>query len=103
MNGSVGDVLLRVRDMMHQGHELISQPLGASIRMMYSPYRSVLVGEKTDKMNSFYVEVIEGSIETYRKNTGHRNIDLKNEKDYALIDQHLLMEAVKEHENLKKA
>ncbi len=54
-------------------------------------------------MNSFYVEVIEGSIETYRKNTGHRNIDLKNEKDYALIDQHLLMEAVKEHENLKKA
>ena len=103
VNGSFEGVLLKVRDMIHQGHELISHPLGASIRMMYSPYRSVLVGEKTDKMNSFYVEVIEGSIETYRKNTGHRNIDLKNEKDYALIDQHLLMEAVKEHENLKKA
>lgn len=101
VDGSFEDVLLLVRDMVHQGHELISHPLGASIRMMYSPYRSILVGEKTDSLNNFFSEVIESSIETYRKNTGHRTIDHKNEKDYALIDQHLLMEAVKEHESLK--
>lgn len=101
VDGSFEDVLLLVRDMVHQGYELISHPLGASIRMMYSPYRSILVGEKTDNLNSFYAEVIESSIETYRKNTEHRIIDHKNEKDYALIDQHLLLEAVKEHESLK--
>lgn len=103
VDGGFEDVLLKVRNMIHQGHELISHPLGASIRMMYSPYRSVLVGEKTDTMNNFYVEVIEGSIDTYRKNTGHRNIDQSNANDYALIDKHLLLEAIKEHENLKMA
>ena len=101
VDGSFEDVLLLVRDMVHQGYELISHPLGASIRMMYSPYRSILVGEKTETLNSFFAEVIENSIEMYRKNTEHRIIDHKNEKDYALIDQHLLLEAVKEHESLK--
>lgn len=101
VDGSFEDVLLLVRDMVHQGYELISHPLGASIRMMYSPYRSILVGEKTEALNSFFAEVIENSIEMYRKNTEHRIIDHKNEKDYALIDQHLLLEAVKEHESLK--
>lgn len=101
VDGSFEDVLLLVRDMVHQGYELISHPLGASIRMMYSPYRSILVGEKKDTLNSFYTEVIENSIETYRKNTERRKIDQKNEKDYAFIDQQLLLEAVKEHENLK--
>lgn len=101
VDGSFEDVLLLVRDMVHQGYELISHPLGASIRMMYSPYRSILVGEKTETLNSFFAEVIENSIEMYRKNTEHRIIDHKNEKDYALIDQHLLLEAVKEYESLK--
>ena len=53
VDGSFEDVLLLVRDMVHQGYELISHPLGASIRMMYSPYRSILVGEKKDTLNSF--------------------------------------------------
>lgn len=101
IDGTFEDVLLKVRDMIHQGHELISHPLGASIRMMYSPYRSVLVGEKMDTLNGVFAEVIESSIETYRKNTEHRIIDHKNEKDYALIDKHLLLEAIKEHESLK--
>ncbi len=38
------DVLIKVRDLVHEGVELVSHPLGASIRMLFSPYRSIVVG-----------------------------------------------------------
>ena len=98
VNGSFEDVLLRVRDLVHAGHELINHPLGASIRMFYSPYRSIIIGQKENKINDIYVETIENSIENYRKHMEVRESDLVNKEDYALIDSELLVSALGEHE-----
>ncbi len=46
VEGSYEDVLIKVRDLIYEGIELISHPLGASMRMLYSPYRSIIVGGK---------------------------------------------------------
>ena len=48
VDGTFRDVLVKVRDMVHAGYELISHPLFASSRMMFSPYRTILMGGKLE-------------------------------------------------------
>ncbi len=98
VNGGFEDVLIKVRDLVHSGHELINHPLGASIRMFYSPYRSIIIGQKEENINDIYVETIENSIENYRKHMEGRIPDTKNNEDYSLIDSELLVSALGEHQ-----
>ena len=58
IEGDFLDVLIKVRDLVYTGHELINHPLGASIRMMFSPYRSIMVGDKTSDNNQYYMDTI---------------------------------------------
>lgn len=97
VEGNFEDVLVKVRDLVHSGYELINHPLGASIRMLYSPYRSIIIGDKKEKINDIYVETIENSIENYRKSMEHRTPDVTNENDYSIIDSELLESALGEH------
>jgi hypothetical protein len=97
--GTYEDVLIKVRDLVHQGFELISHPVGASIRMIYSPYRSVVIGKKNEKINPYHVETIENSIINYRKLLEGRNIDYVNAEDYALVDIQHLEDALNLHKS----
>lgn len=90
VEGSYEDVLIKVRDLVYEGEELVSHPLTASIRMLYSPYRSIILGNKNSKVDPFHMEIIENSIIDYRKNLKDRKVDWKNKDDYALIDYELL-------------
>lgn len=100
IDGSYSDVLVAVRDLVHQGHSLISSPLPASIRMIFSPYRSILLGDKKSIIDEYYIDVMESSLTTYKKHMGVRGIDYTNENDYAFIDRELLKEAIGEYESL---
>ncbi len=99
--GTLEELLIKVRDMVHQGHELITHPLGASIRMMFSPYKSILVSSEKKEFNEFFASIAENSIEDYRKNTFNRKTDYQHKNDYAMIDKELLQEALKEHVSLR--
>lgn len=90
VEGSYEDVLIKVRDLVYEGVDLISHPLGASMRMLYSPYRSIVVGEKNSKIDSYHIEMIENSILNYRNTLKSRKVDWVNKDDYALIDNELL-------------
>ncbi|MDD4297523.1 MAG: GrdX family protein [Ruminiclostridium sp.] len=94
LEGTFEDVLIKSRDLIHQGYELVSYPLGSSIRMNYSPYRSIIIGIKKNCINFFHVETIENSIMQYRKLMDGRKIDYKNSEDYARIDMELLKAAL---------
>lgn len=98
INGSVEDTLIKVRDMVHQGYELISHPLAASLRMMYSPYRSVILGKQHEKVDPLYVEIIEDSIIKYKRHTDHRKKDEPNSDDYQKVDLVLLESALSEQQ-----
>ncbi len=98
VKGDFKDVMVKVRDMVHQGFDLISHPLGASIRMAFSPFRSIIIGQKNNKINSIHVDIIENSIITLKNLTEGRGADRKNDDDYMLIDRELLRSTLESFE-----
>lgn len=98
VEGDFFDVLLEVRNYIHLGHELISYPLGASIRMMYSPIRSILISKELKDIDENSIEVIENSIEKYKLTMGERNVDERNRRDYEVIDYELIKSAICEND-----
>lgn len=100
IDGSYEDVLVKVRDLVHSGYELINHPLGASIRMLFSPYRSIIIGNKSQNINMMHVETIENSIENYRKHMEVRKPDIKNSEDYAIVDSELLQSSLEEYKRI---
>ena len=93
VEGTSRELLEKVRDLVHGGHELITHPLGASLRMMFSPCFSVVLRREKKDLNYFHTEIIEGSLEKYKLNMEVRREDTKNSKDYAMIDYSLLKSA----------
>jgi len=101
VDGTFKDVLVKVRDMVYAGHELISHPLFASSRMMFSPFRTVLVGDKREKPSDFECQVIEDAIMTYDVSTARRNRQPEHDDDYAYLDQSLYFSTLEEISYLK--
>ncbi|MDO0825978.1 GrdX family protein [Desulfosporosinus nitroreducens] len=96
VDGSVEETLIMVRDKVHSGYELISHPLAASLRMMFSPFRSVILGKKSNKIDVFSAEIIEDSIIKYKRHMDFRKKDSANCEDYKMIDLILLESAIHE-------
>jgi len=96
VDGSAEEALIKVRDLVHEGYELISHPLAASLRMMFSPFRSVILGRKLDKVDDFSAGVIEDSIIKYKRHMDFRIRDTANGDDYKMIDLILLESALDE-------
>lgn len=91
VDGDYLDVLHKVRDLTHLGYSLVTHPLAASIRMFYSPFRSVALRKGFSEKS---IEVIENSIETYNNTMGVRRPDYENGDDYKLLDVVLLKEGL---------
>jgi hypothetical protein len=98
IGGSVEQVLVKVRDMVHKGHELISHPLPASLRILFSPYRSVIIGGNSGDIDPLQVEIAENSILKYKRHMDVREIDQGNNEDYQKIDLILLESALKDEQ-----
>lgn len=94
--GSVEKTLIIVRDFIHQGYELVSHPLAASLRMLFSPYRSVIISNKKVKLNFEHAQIIEDSIIKYKKHMDLRKTDENTRNDYKKIDLLLLEAALNE-------
>lgn len=102
VEGSYEDVLFKVRDLVHTGSELINHPLGASIRMFFSPYRSIIIREDNNLDNEFNINTIDTSIQSYKKQMEARTPDTVNSEDYSVIDAQLLDSALEEFERIYK-
>ena len=96
IEGSFRDVLVKVRDMVYDGYELVTHPLFASLGMMWSPYRSVILGEKRDKATDFEMETVEASIRSYDQVTEGRVRFPEHDDDYAYMDRSLYLSALEE-------
>ncbi len=92
-------ILIKARDYIHLGYTLEHHPLPASIRMLFSPYRTIILSKKEDIEESTII--IEKSIEKYDMTLGERTPDYKNGKDYEIIDRNLMESTVKELTNFK--
>lgn len=100
IQGTYEDVLIKARNMAHEGYEIISHPIGASIRMLYSPYRSIIIGEQKEQLNPYHIEVIESSMMNYKNIMKDRKEDVDNAKDYSVIDEELLKASIEACERM---
>ena len=96
VEGNVENLLIAVRDMVYAGHPLVSHPLPASIRMIYSPYRSVVMSASAELLDSWHAETIEESLRKYRQSAQHRARDETNAEAYKWMDAQLLSAALQE-------
>ncbi len=96
--GSVEKTLIIVRDFIHQGYELVSHPLAASLRMLFSPYRSVIISNKKAKFNFEHAQIIEDSIIKYKNHMDLRKTDERTRDDYKKVDLLLLEAALSEEQ-----
>lgn len=96
VDGSHEDVLLQVRESIYQGKRLVSHPLGASIRMFFSPYRSIVL-EEQKIADSLSLSTIESSLVAYQKQMMDRTPDVANAQDYANVDLELLRSVLTEY------
>ena len=101
VEGDFKDVLKKTRDMVHIGYKMVSYPLAASIRMMYSPTRSILISSQPQEVDEISMEIIEDSIQKYDVTMGQRNVDVRNRSDYEIIDYDLIISAIRENGFMK--
>ncbi len=102
VEGSYRDVLLTVRDLVYEGHELEIHPLFASIRMLFSPIRTVILSDnkKSTYDNEYSMKLISDSIQKYDDLMARRKPDFNNIDDYSYLDFELFEQALKELKKL---
>lgn len=102
VEGTFRDVLVRVRDMVYEGHELITHPLFASLGMMWSPFRTVIVGERRARSTEFELNTVEEAIASYDQVTQGRLRQPQHDDDYAWMDRDLYRSALEEVAMIRK-
>ncbi len=60
-------ILTMVRDLVHQGHELLTHPLTGSIKPYETPFKSICVGAEVGPIHMMSVMIIEEAIGTAKK------------------------------------
>lgn len=86
-NISYKDILLKVRDKVHNGYEVLTHPLSSSIKPNETPYKSIVISKTKGKLNYNSLNIIENSIITYNK-FEKLNYEWADEilKDFKVID-----------------
>jgi hypothetical protein len=96
VEGSFRDVLVNVRDKVFLGYDLVSHPLFASSRMMFSPFRTVILGKRHHSSDLEQCQVAENAIILFERATEHRNEQPEHDMDYAAMDLRLHESALQE-------
>ncbi|NLY87152.1 MAG: GrdX protein [Clostridiales bacterium] len=100
IDGTYKDVLIKVRDMIHLGHKLLTHPLMGSVKPNETPYRSIAIADQIDRVDTGDIIIIEESIMTFdkfakvdRPNRG-QDATTTMKVDYAEIDLSLIGNAI---------
>ena len=96
--GTMMDILKKVRDNIHEGHKLLTHPLMSSIKPNETPYRTICISkEKLSKVDLQSLSIIEESIMSTEKFLNDFKTPQWNEKillDFQLIDSDLIYHAI---------
>ena len=84
-------ILREVRDLVHEGHLLLSHPLSGSVKPNETPYKSIMVAKETGEVDERSLKIIENAIDACGK------FEFKSDRypeavlgDFRLIDWTLL-------------
>ena len=88
------DVLVKARNMVHDGARLRTHPMSGSVKPWETPYRSVVLEECEGTVDFRSLEYIESALERYRTLVDGREMRQYPKKvldDFQLIDYQLLI------------
>ena len=98
IEGTMMDVLKKVRNNIHEGYKLLTHPLMSSIKPNETPYRTICISkEKLSKVDLQSLSIIEESIMSTEKFLNDFKTPQWNEKillDFQLIDSDLINHAI---------
>lgn len=95
INGDMNELYKKVRDFVYAGHKLHTHPLSASIGMLHSPVKSVILSN--DKyFDQSSMKIICESIEKYNTLIGKRQPKIARQSDYEILDLELTNTALGE-------
>ncbi|MCK4257899.1 MAG: GrdX family protein [Halanaerobiales bacterium] len=83
------EVLIQTRDLIHQGHKLITHPLYGSVKPNESPYRSIIVSLNPEKLCFKSLSLIENAIrkfEQFKNDAVVREWPEKVLQDFQVVD-----------------
>ncbi|MFN2363992.1 MAG: GrdX family protein [Halarsenatibacteraceae bacterium] len=92
-------VLIKARDLIHQGYTLITHPLAGSVKPWANPFRTIVL-EEGDQLNMRSLEIMESSLQKYNQfkkdleENFSENLNEAVKKDYQLIDYDLIKELI---------
>lgn len=98
VEGGHTDVLTHVRDLVHQGHKLLTHPLAGSVKPNETPFRSVALSDTPGPLDMASLELIEAALSVCRQFPPrfHRGEDAPADmrEDFAEIDFRLIDGAI---------
>lgn len=98
ISGDLLAVMRRCRDLIHQGHVLVSHPLAGSVKPNETPYKSIVIGrQSSNRVDYQSLGVMEASLRTAQRMLGERPLPQYPERvllDFQLIDRMLLESAL---------
>ncbi|MCF0149819.1 MAG: GrdX family protein [Firmicutes bacterium] len=103
VEGGYKDVLIRVRDLIFEGHELLTHPLMGSVKPNETPYRSIAVSRHAGKMDNDNAIMIAECMQTFEKFAAMGRRDRGRNtpewllEDFRYIDLTLISSAVDYH------
>jgi hypothetical protein len=98
IEGTMMDILKKVRNNIHEGHKLLTHPLMSSVKPNETPYRTICISkEKLSEVDLQSLTIIEESIMSTEKFLNDFKTPEWNEKillDFQLIDYDLIHHAL---------
>lgn len=96
IDGNHRDVLVKTRDKVYEGYELLTHPLSSSVKPNENPYKSILISNNKENLNYRSAQIIENAIQVYDKFSKNKVkcITEKIENDFKLIDLTVLESAL---------
>ncbi|MDR1705483.1 MAG: GrdX family protein [Clostridiales bacterium] len=90
VDGGLEDVLTRARDLVHQGHALLTHPLSGSVKPGETVYKTIIMS-RGDALDTGSLELIESAIAAAKKlRRGGRAFSDSILKDLQLVDYTLI-------------
>ena len=88
---SYEELLTAVGDRIYEGHRLLTHPLSGSVKPKETPYKSVLISDRKEKVDEESVRLIENAILACQKfQDKSKNYKEEVYKDFQLVDWTLL-------------
>ena len=95
---SFREILLYIRDRIHEGYVLLTHPLSSSIKPNETPYKSVLISDYKTSLDYKSLMIIENAIMTYDKfkKDKYYTVELTDSivDDFKMIDLSIIENAI---------